>query len=63
MFHNSNYQFAFSLVWIAVCFAGIVGWIANIVKIFNGDAEGALFVLRCLGVLVAPLGSVLGLFF
>jgi hypothetical protein len=48
----------FGLIWIAA----IGGWIANIVKIFYSAAEPitALFVLRCVGIFVAPLGSILG---
>lgn len=63
MFRNSNTQLALGLAYSAVMFASIVGWVANIVKLLNGGTDGTLFVLRCLGVLVAPLGSVLGLFF
>jgi hypothetical protein len=42
--------------------ACVYGWIANIVKIFwavNETITG-LFILRCVGVAVPPLGVVLG---
>jgi len=43
----------------------IVGWIMNIVaivKIVDLPVTG-MFILRCVGIFVAPLGSILGLFF
>ncbi len=50
-----------------VLFVCVIGWIANIVKIVNVGFEvaqwGGLEVLRVVGIFVAPLGSILGLFF
>lgn len=43
----------------------IVGWIMNVVVLYGMSFDhitGAL-ILRVLGVIVAPLGSILGLFF
>lgn len=44
----------------------IGGWIANVVKIvttgFAISQWGGLEVARCIGVFVAPLGSILGFF-
>lgn len=47
-----------SLFWLTA----IGGWIANIVKIFGSsfDPLTAIVVLRCIGIIVAPLGAVLG---
>ena len=47
---------------IAVAVAGVGGWIWNIVKIFAtvADPIGGMFILRCIGIFVAPLGAVLG---
>lgn len=45
--------------------ASIVGWCMNIWAIFASVGGGALttmFVARCVGVLVAPLGAILGYF-
>ena len=42
--------------------AGVIGWIANIVQIvhaINLPITG-LFILKCIAILVIPLGSVLG---
>jgi hypothetical protein len=49
---------ALAMVWLAA----IGGWIANIVKIFAaaGDAITGWFIFRCIGVVVAPLGAILG---
>lgn len=42
--------------------AGLVGWVANIVQLIQamGDPITGTFILKCVGVFVAPLGSVLG---
>jgi len=47
---------------IALWLAAIGGWIANIVKIFGSAADPitAWFLIRCVGVVLAPLGAVLG---
>lgn len=43
--------------------AGIIGWVANIVQLVGmaSDPITAMFVLKCVGVFFAPLGSVLGM--
>ena len=48
----------FILLWLAA--AG--GWIANLVKIFvsAGDPITGFFIVRCIGVIAAPVGVVLG---
>lgn len=52
-----------ALVYIAVWVAGIVGWIANLVQIVHtaSDPITGLFILKCIGVVAAPVGSILGL--
>ncbi|HJV73145.1 MAG TPA: hypothetical protein VJ654_02900 [Noviherbaspirillum sp.] len=50
------------LFYLIVIIGGGYGWIANIVKLFNADftrITGAL-VLRCIGIVAAPLGAVMG---
>lgn len=49
---------------IALVVAAIGGWIANVVAIAStvGDPLSGMFILRCIGVFVAPLGAVLGFF-
>jgi hypothetical protein len=49
------------LAWVL----GIIGWIANIVVLYGMSFDhlsGAL-VLRVIGIFIAPLGAILGLFF
>lgn len=50
------------LIWIAVWILGVIGWIMNIVQIVKTiDAPiTGMFILKCVGVLAAPLGAVLG---
>lgn len=40
----------------------IYGWIANIISLVGmlGGEVTAMFIARCVGVLVAPLGAILG---
>lgn len=49
---------------IGLIIVGLGGWIANIVKLADmaADPLTAMFVLRIIGIFVAPLGSILGLF-
>lgn len=49
---------AFVLFW----FVAIGGWVANVAKIFwtAGDPLTAFFLIRCIGVVVPPVGVVLG---
>ena len=50
------------LIFIVVWLAAIGGWIGNIVKIVGtlSDPITGMFIFRCVGVIVAPLGAVLG---
>jgi len=50
------------LITVIIILAGVVGWILNIVKLAEStfDPLTAIVVLRCLGVIVAPLGAVFG---
>ena len=50
------------LVILVLTAAGIGGWVWNIVKIAESmDATvTGMFVARCIGVFVAPVGSILG---
>jgi len=52
------------LFFIGVILAGIVGWIMNIVKLvaqFDADLTAEI-VLRIVGIPVAPIGAIMGLF-
>lgn len=49
---------------IGLWLASIVGWCMNIWAIFGsvGGSLNAMFVARCVGAFVAPLGAILGYF-
>lgn len=47
------------MVWLA-CLAG---WVNNIVQLVTSDVVGGFELLRAVGVLVAPIGIILGWFF
>lgn len=55
-------RFIISGLVLAVALAGVYGWIMNIVSIWNSgfDVLNGMLIARCIGVFVAPLGSVLG---
>ena len=50
------------LIFIGLFIASLVGWVWNIVKMTGMDfaAETAMFIVRAIGIFVAPLGAVLG---
>lgn len=52
------------LVYVILLLAGIVGWVMNIVTVVHllSDPLTGFFVLRCIGILLFPLGAVLGYF-
>lgn len=54
------------LLIIVLWLAGVIGWFINLwVTVglaLSGEPVSALFVLRAIGIVVAPLGAVLGLF-
>lgn len=52
------------LLFVGVWLLLIGGWVSNLVKLF-GSLDGAvtaMFIARIVGVVVAPLGSLLGYF-
>jgi len=40
--------------------AAIGGWVSNIVQLVSSQDIGALFIFRCIGIFIAPVGVVLG---
>lgn len=50
------------LAYVAVFMGLVLGWIINIFTIINhvNDPLTAMFVLRVLGIIVMPLGGILG---
>jgi len=53
-----------ALVWLAFIATLFTGWVINLVSLvqsLGGDVT-TLFIARCVGVVFAPLGAVLGFF-
>ena len=50
------------IAFVALVVLGVGGWIGNIVKIVGtmGDTVTGLFIARCIGAFIAPIGAVLG---
>ena len=53
---------AVTLFFVIVWLIAIIGYIANIFEIWQGDMSTNLLALRVAGVVIAPLGAVLGWF-
>lgn len=47
---------------LALLGAAFIGWIMNIVTIFHtaGDPITGMFIVRCIGIIVGPIGAILG---
>ncbi len=50
------------IVYLALIIAFGYGWVMNIVHLIglNFDDNTGMFVARCIGIVVAPLGAILG---
>jgi hypothetical protein len=50
------------LVMVIISMAGIVGWVWNIAKLISMEVLPltTIFVVRAIGIIVAPLGAVMG---
>lgn len=58
---NSGFTITELLIALLVIF-GAIGWVMNIIEIvgsFSDPITGA-FIFRCIGVIVLPLGAILG---
>lgn len=59
----------FLTLWVVVVFVGLFGWVINIIDLITGaqaadaSAHIVFLILRVVGIFVAPLGALLGLFF
>jgi len=53
---------ALELIITIVYIVGIWGWVWNIIKIVESgfDIITGMFIVRCIGVFIAPLGAVIG---
>lgn len=59
---NQKVFTAVELIVSVVVLAGIGGWIANIVKLAGSDFDPltGIVIIRAIGIVVAPLGAVMG---
>ena len=61
----SGWVAAITLTYIGLWLAAIVGWIMNIVALAQTEGpilDNAIGILRVVGIVVPPLGAVMGLF-
>lgn len=61
-YREEDHGVVFHLMMIVLYCALIVGWVMNIVTIWNtmNNPVTAKFILRCIGVFVGPIGGILG---
>jgi hypothetical protein len=55
-------ELAFSIIFIVVVIAAVLGYIANIVKLFSQLQVDGKTIARACGVFIFPLGAILGWF-
>ena len=63
MYRNNQQGHAvIALVFILLWVAAIIGWVFNILEIVNtvNLPINGMFILRCVGIVIAPLGAILG---
>lgn len=62
MSSKANADVVALLAYFLILIALILGWILNLVKLFGivNDPINGMFILRCIGIPFAPLGSILG---
>lgn len=64
---NAGLGLLLSIIIVLAWLAGIVGWAINLVSVIKLAIAAAplttLFIVKVIGIFVAPLGSLLGLFF
>lgn len=53
-------RFSVLAVYLAVVVAGVYGWVENIVQLAHAHEVTGLVVLRAAGIVIGPLGAVLG---
>jgi hypothetical protein len=51
-----------SLIAIAIWFFATVGYILNIIQIAQADTITGMVLVRVIGIIVAPLGAIIGWF-
>ena len=59
---SENSSVLASLMILIVYLVAVIGWVINVVSLVSANSMGGLEVARAIGILVAPLGAVLGWF-
>lgn len=60
MSYTSRFEGLGALFILGLVGAGAAGWVLNIIKIAEADTFTPFVILRCVGVIVAFLGMILG---
>lgn len=51
---------------MALAVTVLVGWVKNLIHLFTAGLDAGVtaeFVLRCIGIFIAPIGAIFGFFF
>ena len=49
-----------SLMLLFIFTFAVYGWVANLIKLFNLDGMSGELALRAIGIIIAPLGAIMG---
>jgi hypothetical protein len=57
-----RFSIAAVLIWLGIVVLGAIGWVLNIITIFNTDhiLDSGKGILRVVGIFVPPLGAIMG---
>jgi hypothetical protein len=57
-----RFSIAAVLIWLGIVVLGAIGWVLNIITIFNTDhiLDSCKGILRVVGIFVPPLGAIMG---
>lgn len=57
---NNGMTLSQAVLVLLVAIAGFIGWVLNIITLATAELTTGMLVLRAAGIIVAPLGAVLG---
>ena len=61
---KATIPFATVLFWLGIVLTLVCGWCLNIYEVYtlisNGGTITCMFIFRCVGIIFAPLGGILG---
>lgn len=60
---NTNFEAGLGITFIILRFLAIVGWVANLIQfvmVLGDNAITTMFIAKAVGIVIAPLGVVLG---